>query len=253
MNTQTIKEQLTRLKLGFSASNLEEILAKNKRAVSLEWLSELLELEIDHRKEKSIQAKIKSAHFPEITSIDAFDFAFNPKINQQKIVNLASLEFIQENKIALFLGNPGTGKTHIAIAIGVLAARSGHKVFATSAKRLTAMILAARMRGTLDELFKKILSAKLWIIDDWGMVSFQKDVSEEVFDLLDRRRFSSAMILTSNRDVDEWPQVFHEPVLASAAIDRIFDNADITIFQGPSYRLKGRIKIKDVDSLKTDH
>ena len=146
---------------------------------------------------------------------------------------MASLKFLDHNGIALFLGNTGAGKTHLAVAIGVIAARAGHKVFATSAKRLNALLLAARLRGTLDDLFEKILSAKLWILDAWGKVSFPKEVSEEIFDLFDRRKFSSAMILTSNRDVNEWPQVFHEPVLASAAIDRIFDCADITIFEGP--------------------
>lgn len=253
MNTEIIKQQLSTLRLGFSAKNLEEVIGKHKKAVSLGWLSELLQLEIDQRKENSIQTKIRSARFPEITTLEAFDFSFNPKIDKQKILELASLKFLDHNGIALFLGTTGAGKTHLAIAIGVIAARAGHKVFATSAKRLNALLLAARHRGTLDELFKKILSAKLWILDDWGMVSFPKEVSEEIFDLFDRRKFSSAMILTSNRDVNEWPQVFHEPVLASAAIDRIFDRADISIFEGPSYRLKGKIQIKEIDSIKSNH
>ena len=103
-------------------------------------------------------------------------------------------------------------------------------------------IVKAKDRNELDTLFRKILSAKLWILDDWGVVSMKSDVSEEVFDLLDRRVHSNSLILTSNRDVDEWPQVFHEPVIAAAAIDRIFDRAQILTFNGKSYRLNSKIK-----------
>ena len=95
-------------------------------------------------------------------------------------------------------------------------------------------------------LFKRILSARLWILDDWGVVSMKSEVSEEVFDLLDRRRHSSALILTSNRDVDEWGAVFPDPVLAGAAIDRLFDRANILTFTGESYRLKGKIHLKNL-------
>ena len=93
--------------------------------------------------------------------------------------------------------------------------------------------------------FKKVLSAKLWIIDDWGVVSMGREVAEEVFDLLDRRKHQAAMILTSNRDVSEWGEVFPDPVIANATIDRIFDRAKVVLFKGQSYRLKGRIKNRD--------
>ena len=128
-----------------------------------------------------------------------------------------------------------------------MAAQAGHKVFCSSVKRLSTKIKKARERNTLDVLFKQILTSKLWILDDWGVVSMPRDVSEEVFDLFDRRKHSSAMILTSNRDVEEWPQVFNEPILASAAIDRMFEHAQICIFEGPSHRMKGRILFKEID------
>ena len=107
--------------------------------------------------------------------------------------------------------------------------------------------MMAKKENTLDSLFKKILTSKLWILDDWGVVSMSRDVSEEIFDLFDRRKHNSAMLLTSNRDVEEWPQVFSDPVLANAAIDRMFETANICIFEGESYRMKGRILLKDFD------
>jgi DNA replication protein DnaC len=157
------------------------------------------------------------------------------------------LKFVEANEIALFLGNPGTGKTHIAIAIGMLAASAGHSVFCTSVKRLGSRIRKARERNMLDLLFKQILSSKLWILDDWGVVTMPRDISEEFFDLFDRRKHDSAMILTSNRDVNEWPQVFSDPVLAGAAIDRMFENAHVCVFEGPSHRMKNRIMFKEID------
>ena len=102
------------------------------------------------------------------------------------------------------------------------------------------------MKGELDRLFKRILSSQLWILDDWGLINMKREVADEVFDLLDRRRHSSAMILTSNRDVDEWPSMFPDPILASASLDRICDRAEKLFFVGESYRLKGKIKSRDV-------
>ena len=247
MNLETVKGQFKKLKMFQSCKELDEILQKNKKAVELNWLSELLEVEIDFRNESAIQRRIAQAQFPELRSLEQFNWDFNPKIPRQSIAELATLKFIEKNEIALFLGNPGTGKTHCAISIGMQAARYGHKVYCTSVKRLTKKILAAKKENTLDSLFKKILTSKLWILDDWGVVSMNRDVSEEIFDLFDRRKHNSAMVLTSNRDVDEWPQVFSDPVLANAAIDRMFEAANICIFEGESYRMKGRILLKDFD------
>lgn len=247
MNTETVRNQLKSIKLYTAASELDQVLSKHKKAVSLSWISDLLEREIDARKEKSLISRIKRGNFPEITTLEGFDWSFNPETNEGKIRELATLSFIPSNQISLFLGQPGTGKTHLALAIGVLAAKNGYRVYCTSLKRLAQDIYYAKTKNNLDTLFKKILSSKLWILDDWGVTTMSREIAEEVFDLLDRRKYSSAMILTSNRDVDEWPQVFPDPVLANATIDRIFDRADISIFKGKSYRLKGKINIKNVD------
>ncbi len=121
----------------------------------------------------------------------------------------------------------------------------GHRVFCTSVKRLSQQIAHAHARNTLDLLFEKILSSRLWILDDWGVVSMKSEIAEEVFNLLDRRRHSSALLLTSNRDVEEWGSVFSDPVLAGAAIDRLFDRPRVVHFIGRSYRLKGKISLQN--------
>jgi len=247
MNIETVRHQLKTLKLHTAAAEIQEVLAQHKKAVSLSWLSNLMEREIDSRREKALMTRIKKANFPEITTLETFDWSFNPQIDENKIRQIAALDFIANNQICLFLGQPGTGKTHLALAIGVLAANRGYRVYCNSIKRLAEDILRAKAKNNLDTLFKKILSARLWIFDDWAVTTMSREVAEELFDLLDRRKHSSAMILTSNRDVDEWPQIFPDPVLANATIDRIFDRADISIFKGKSYRLKGKIEIKNVN------
>lgn len=242
MNTETIKSLLTDLRLNVAARDIDGILANQRKAVSLAWVAELLEHEVDDRKEKSLDRRIKAAHFPELTTLEAFDFKFNPDIDEEKIRDLATLKFMDQNQIALFLGAPGVGKTHLALAIGLLAVRTGKRVYCISAKRLCQEITLGKIRGNLDVLFNKMLSAHLWVIDDWGVVKMTRDAAEEVFDLMDRRKHNSAMILTSNRDVCEWAEVFPDQIIANATVDRIFDRAKTVLFKGESYRLKGRIK-----------
>ena len=245
MNLETIKQQLKQVRLSHASREIDAVVEKHKKAVHTGWVSELLEREIDSRRENTIRLRIKKAGFPELTSIENFDWEFNPEIGEEKIRELATPKFIEDNLIALFLGPPGVGKTHLALAIGILAAQRGHSVYWASAKKLSNQVLLHRSRNTLDVFFKKVLSAKLWIIDDWGVVSMGREVAEEVFDLLDRRKHQAAMILTSNRDVSEWGEVFPDPVIANATIDRIFDRAKVVLFKGQSYRLKGRIKNRD--------
>jgi DNA replication protein DnaC len=248
MTIDVIREQLKNLKLSVASQSLEAVITKSKSRVDVQWLSELLEIELDARKDNATERRIRRADFPERRSLEQFNWDFNKKIPREKIEDLATLKFIEKNEIALFLGNTGTGKSHLAIAIGMKAAQAGHSVFCTSVKRLATKIKKAQEKNTLDVLFKQILTSKLWILDDWGVVSMPRDVSEEVFDLFDKRKHNSAMLLTSNRDVEEWPQVFSDPILATAAIDRMFEDASICIFKGQSHRLKGRIIFKEIDN-----
>lgn len=247
MTIDVVRDQLKNLKLPRAAERLEEIVQKRKARSDIQWVSDLLEEELDARKSNAIERRIKLAGFPERRSLEQFNWEFNPKIPRAQIEELATLKFIENNEIGLLLGSPGTGKTHVAISIGMKAAAHGHSVYCTSVKRLASKIRTARDKGKLDTLFKQILTSKLWILDDWGVVSMTRDVSEEIFDLFDRRKYNSAMLITSNRDIEEWPQVFSDPVLASGAIDRMFENANICTFEGPSHRLKGRIICKEFD------
>jgi DNA replication protein DnaC len=247
MNVETVTQQLRALRLPTCATEIEDVLQREKKAVNLSWLSTLLERELDARREKALTLRIRQARFPEITTLEQFDFSFNPNLSEERVRELFTLDFVKQRQIALFLGQPGTGKTHLALALGVEAARAGMKVYCTSVKRLARDIRIAKVGHRLDSLFKQMLSAKLWILDDWGVVSMDKEVTEEVFDLLDRRKHHCALVLTSNRAVHEWPDVFPDAILASATIDRLFEQAKVVTFTGQSYRLRGRIESKLVD------
>lgn len=247
MTIDVIRDQLKKLRLPTASTELEAVLERTKKSTDVQWLSELLSIELDARNDNAIERRVKRADFPERTTFEQFNWEFNKKLPREQIELLRNLKFIEKNEIVLFLGSPGTGKTHLAIALGMSAAQAGHSVFCTSVKRLGTKIRKARENNKMDVLFKQILTSKLWILDDWGVVSMPRDVSEEIFDLFDRRKHNSAMIITSNRDVDEWPQVFSDPILASAAIDRMFENANISIFEGPSHRMKSRIIFREID------
>lgn len=250
MGVKTVEGLLRELKLSTAANEINEVLSSSKANVSFSWITNLLQREVDSRKEKRLQSRIRRSKIPELKSLEQFDWKFNQSINKEKIDEIAELDFIKNSEIVLFLGQPGTGKSHIASAIGLKAIYSGSNVYWTSLKRLSEDIIKAKEKNELSVLFKKILNSNLWILDDWGVVSLSREVSEEVFDLLDRRKYSTAMILTSNRDISEWPEVFVDPVLASAAIDRIFDRANVTIFKGKSYRGEGKKEKRVLDIKK---
>lgn len=252
MELETIRGQLRHLKLATAAREIDSVLERSKKAVNLDWLSRLLEREIDARKEGSLKLRLVAARFPEVKVWEGFDFEFNNKITEESFEELKTLSFLKQNRIVQFLGSPGTGKSHLATALGVLAIHRGYKVYWTSAKKLQKDIFEAKLKNNLDHLFKKILSAKLWIYDDFGVVSYPRDIAEEVFDLLDRRKHTSAMILTSNRAVNEWAQVFPEPILANAALDRMFEHAIVHIFEGKSYRLNGKIQEEEKTQLTSE-
>lgn len=253
MLIDTVRDQLKQLRLPVASAELDAIIQRRKKSTDVQWLSELLSAELDARKDNAVEKRIRRAGFPERRSLEQFNWDFNKKLPREKIEELSRLDFVEANEIALLLGSPGTGKTHLAIAIGMMAALQGHSVYCTSVKRLSSLLRRAREKNTLDLVFKQILSSKLWILDDWGVVSMPRDVSEEIFDLFDRRKHNSAMLLTSNRDVSEWQEVFSDPVLASAAIDRMFEDAHICIFEGPSHRMKGRITFKEIDKEKNEN
>jgi DNA replication protein DnaC len=176
MNIETVKTQLCSLRLSAAARELEQVLLQHKKAVNLDWLSDLLARELDSRRSNALRLRFQQAGFPEETSLETFDFKFNPEIEETKIRDLATLKFVEQNAIALFLGPCGVGKSHIALALGVAAAHRGYRVYWTTHKKMIQQIAIAKAQGTLDQFFKRTLSCKLWILDDWASVAMNREV-----------------------------------------------------------------------------
>ena len=136
MTVKNIESLLRSLRLPTAANELEAVLSGQKKAVNTTWVEELLSRELDDRKEKALQSRIKSAKFPELKNTETFDWDFNPDINREKIEELSDLDFLENNKIILLLGQPGTGKTHIALSLALKAVCRGERVYCTSLKKL---------------------------------------------------------------------------------------------------------------------
>ena len=166
MNPQTLAQQFKLLRMPTAAIELESLLNEERSAASLGWAIKLMERELDARREWMLQSRLKAARFPETPSLEAFDWKFNPDIDEEKIRELASLSFIPECQIALMLGEPGTGQNHLSLAIGVLEVHRGYRVYCTTIKELAADIITAKMKGEPDRLFKRLLSSQLCILDD---------------------------------------------------------------------------------------
>lgn len=129
------------------------MLTEMKKSVQTDWVVSLLERELDARKERALERRITFARFPELATLEAFDWDFNPDVPRERVTALTEVDFLNANRIALFLGKPGTGKTHLALAIGLAAVRQGHKVYCTSVKRLAKDVALAKASHSLDTFF----------------------------------------------------------------------------------------------------
>jgi DNA replication protein DnaC len=202
----------------------------------VDFLFRLLGDELERREAKQLDARLRRACFEHRKTIDEFDFQFNSSIPKAKLVDLATCTFIGRRENAILVGPTGVGKSHIAQAIGHRACLSGFTVLYTSAQDLFRQLRAARGDGSHDRRMLRYATPDLLIIDDLGLRPLAGDEPLDLYEVIRHRHERCSTVLTSNRAVNELGQLFTDPLLASAAMDRLLQNAHIVVMEGDSYR-----------------
>jgi DNA replication protein DnaC len=213
--------------------------AAAKAASFADFLEEILRAERDTRRARAREMFARVAGFPTVKTLDGFDFGFATGVPRQQIQELAGLAFIERAENIVFLGPSGVGKTHLAIALGYLATQNGHKVRFTTAADLVMTLETAQRQGRWKEAMHRTVSVyKLLIVDEIGYLPVVHGGGNLFFQLVNARYERGAMILTSNRGFAEWGEVFGDPVVATALLDRLLHHAVVVQIEGSSYRLR---------------
>ena len=210
--------------------------AENKDHI--QYLAQLCEMELIERERRMIERRIKAAKFPSTKSLDSFDFKIMPSLNKPLTMNLARCDYVDRHQNIIALGPSGTGKTHIALGLGLAACQRGLKVRFTTAAALVHDLIEAQDERRLQRLQKQLTSQNLLIIDELGFVPLSKSGAELLFEVISQCYERGSIIITSNLPFDEWTEVFGSERLTGALLDRLTHHVHILEMNGESYRLK---------------
>jgi DNA replication protein DnaC len=216
-----------------------------ERARTEEWTFErftevLLATEVASRETHGGESRIKAARFPARKTLEEFDFAFQRSVKKQVIEHLGQLDFLHERSNFLALGPPGTGKTHLSIAIGIRACLAGHRVAFATASEWVARLGDAQRQGRLDDELQRLARIPLLVCDEVGYIPFDPQAANLMFMLVASRYEKASMIVNSNKPFSAWGEIFGDEIVAVAMIDRLVHHAEIVSLKGDSYRLKDR-------------
>jgi DNA replication protein DnaC len=210
----------------------------------LDYLLRLTELELAARSANALQARIKQAGFPVIKDLDAFDFSAAPGLSKPKVLELARGGWIEQRQNCCLLGSSGTGKTHLAIALGLAACRQGKHVRFFTAAALVNRLEEAQKQYQLDRLLRQLDKLDLLICDELGYLSFNRSGAELLFQVFADRYERASLLITSNLPFSEWQQVFQGERMTAALLDRLTHHCEIFEMNGESYRFRESMKQK---------
>lgn len=229
-----LQENLLYLNLKQIHLHLDNVLDSNLSL--LEGLLKLTDYETEIKRENVRNAMVKVAHFPHYKTLK--DFEFQPNINQNQLMNLSGLGFIEKKENILFLGNSGVGKTHLATAIGIEAAKARYSTYFIKCHELLTNLRQAQHENRLESRLKYYARCRLLIIDELGYLPLHKGDERLLFQLIDSRYENKSTIITTNLPFDKWNEIFNDSFITNAILDRLLHHSHVIQIMGESYRLK---------------
>jgi DNA replication protein DnaC len=205
-----------------------------------QFLAACLEREVSARQSHGGENRIRAARFPAHKTLEEFDFDHQRSVRKEVVAHLGALDFIEARTNALFLGPPGTGKTHLSIALGIRACQAGHRVAFATAREWVDRLGVAHRAGKLHEELDRLRRIPLLICDEVGYIPFEAEAANLFFQFVSSRYERASLIVSSNKPFGRWGEVFGDATVAAAMIDRLVHHAEVISLKGDSYRLKGK-------------
>ena len=248
-----LQPQLKQLRL---SGILETLSVRNQQAIDAQWtyvefLSRLLEDEVERRAQKQLALRLRRASVNTTKTLEGFDFQFNPHLNRQRVLQLAGGDYIRRRRNCLLCGPTGVGKTHLAQALVHEACRLGFSALFVNTHKMLAHLNGGRADGSFDRRLQTFLRPDLLVLDDFGLKPLAPPAPEDLYDVINERYERGSILLTSNRAPSEWADLFGDPLLAAAGLDRLAHNAEVLVIQGPSFRAQGRQRLEEEVQFET--